>query len=233
MPAVELRGLCREYGERPVLRDISLELEAGETLAILGPNGAGKSTLLRILATLLRPSAGSVAVLGCELPRQAWRLRPRLGYLGHAPLLYRDLTVAENLAFQGRLHGLPDAGRGRAALLLESVGMAARAGELTHNLSRGMAQRVAVCRALLHEPELLLLDEPFAHLDPEGAALVAPLLGAEPGRTRILVTHDPATGIAGADALLGLSHRGDIGFSGRPSDVSETELASIYAGAIA
>ena len=233
MAALELQGLCRDYGERPVLRDLTLELEDGASLAVLGPNGAGKSTLLRILATLLRPGRGKVEVLGCELPRQAWKLRPKLGYLGHAPLLYRDLTVTENLAFQGRLHGLPDSGRERAAELLEAVGMAARAGELTHNLSRGMAQRVAVCRALLHEPELLLLDEPFAHLDPEGAALVDPLLGPAPGRTRILVTHDPSAGVADADALLGLSHRGEAAFAGRPADISEAELSSLYAGAVA
>jgi heme exporter protein A len=102
--AVVLRGLRREYGERPVLRDVSLELARGTTLAVVGPNGAGKSTLLRILATLLRPTAGEVAVLGAELPRQAWRARGRIGYLAHEPLLYRELSVRENLEFNARLH---------------------------------------------------------------------------------------------------------------------------------
>ena len=148
---------------------------------MLGPNGAGKTTLLRVLATLLRPTAGEVSVLGCALPREAWKARGRIGYLGHEPLLYRDLTGAENLRFQARLHGLGGEAAERIAELLEQVGMSRRAGELVRNLSAGMVQRLAVCRAVLHEPELLLLDEPRSHLDPEAAAMVEPLLGSAPG----------------------------------------------------
>ena len=167
-----------------------------ETLAVLGPNGAGKTTLLRVLATLLRPTAGEVSVLGCSLPRESWRARGRIGYLGHEPLLYRDLTCAENLRFQARLHGLPGDGAGRIAELLDRVGMSRRADELVRNLSAGMVQRLAVCRAVLHEPELLLLDEPRSHLDPEAASLVEPLIGPAPGRARVIVTHDIEPGSA-------------------------------------
>src|SRR6476659_9169540 len=105
-PAIAVAGLRRDYGDRPALDGVGFELPAGESLVVLGPNGAGKTTLLRILATLLRPSGGEVAVLGCALPREAWKLRGRIGYLGHEPLLYRDLSGRENLRFHARLHGI-------------------------------------------------------------------------------------------------------------------------------
>ena len=154
-PAIAVARLRRDYGERPALRDVTLELAAGETLAVLGPNGAGKTTLLRVLAALLRPTAGEVSVLGCSLPREAWKLRGRVGYLGHEPLLYRDLTGVENLRFQARLHGLEDLGTERISRLLDWVGMSRHADDLVRSLSAGMVQRLAVCRAALHEPDLL------------------------------------------------------------------------------
>jgi heme ABC exporter ATP-binding subunit CcmA len=220
--------LRRDYGERVALRDVSFSLSDGETLAVLGPNGAGKTTLLRVLATLLRPSAGAVAVLGCELPRRAWLARGRIGYVGHEPLLYRDLSVAENLRFHARLHGLGPAGVARGAELLERAGMAARADERARNLSAGMAQRVAICRALVHEPELLLLDEPLAHLDPEGAALVEPLIAAGPGRARVIVTHDVVGGLAGADRVLALSPGGGVTYAGPVAGISERDARELY-----
>ena len=197
---------------------------------VLGPNGAGKTTLLRILATLLRPSDGRVSVLGAELPREAWRARGRLGYLGHQPLLYRDLTVEENLRFHAQLQGLDGDALARIAKLLDRVGMGRHRGELFRNLSAGMAQRVAVCRALLHEPELLLLDEPRSHLDPEAAALVEPLLAAGDGRTRVLVTHDPDRGLAEADRVLALSHGGAVAYEGPAAGISAAEIRGIYGG---
>src|SRR5213596_3076461 len=140
--ALVFRGLGREFGERVVLREVTLSVPAGETLAVLGPNGAGKTTLLRIVATLLRPSTGEASVLGCALPGEAWRARGRIGYLGHEPLLYRDLTVAENLEFHVRLHRLGNA-RPRIAELLGLAGLERRAGELVRNLSAGLVQRAA------------------------------------------------------------------------------------------
>ena len=200
-PAIELTDVGRAYGERTALSGVTLTLEPGRTLAVFGANGAGKTTLLRILATLLRPHAGRATVLGAALPGEGWKVRGRIGLLGHEPLLYRDLSARENLRFHARLHGVGDA---RAAALLEAVGMARRADEPVRALSRGMAQRVAICRALLHEPELLLLDEPLANLDPGAAGAVAPLIGRESGAARVLISHDVELGLAEADLVLGL-----------------------------
>jgi heme exporter protein A len=196
--ATSAEGLGRAYGERVVLRDVTFSLPAGATVAVFGANGAGKTTLLRILAGLLRPHAGRATVLGAELPREAYRARGRVGLLAHDPLLYRDLTVRENLQFHARLHGIDFA---RVEALVEQVGLKARAGDPVRTLSRGMTQRAAICRAVLHRPDLLLLDEPLANLDPGGAEAVAPLLA---GPARVLISHDAEQGLAEADWVLGL-----------------------------
>ncbi len=135
MTALQVEGLARHYGEREALSDVSLSLQEGQTLVVFGPNGAGKTTLLRVLATLLRPHAGHVRVLGRNLPEEAWAVRGRVGLLGHDPLLYRELTAHENLRFHARLHGVADE---RVHELLESVAMSARGGEPLRTLSRGM-----------------------------------------------------------------------------------------------
>jgi len=203
--AIELRGLRREFGFRMALDGVDLRLERGRSLAVLGPNGSGKSTLLRVLAGLLRPSGGEVAVLGCDLPKETYRLRGRVGYLGHEPLLYRDLSPRENLALAAALQGLdPAAAERRAELLLSTVEMDRRGDDRVAELSAGMRQRIDICRAVLHEPELLLLDEPDAHLDPGARELVAPLIAAGEGRTRVLVSHDRERATAGADSILEL-----------------------------
>ncbi|MDQ3647316.1 MAG: ABC transporter ATP-binding protein [Actinomycetota bacterium] len=199
--AIELEGAGRRYGERVALAGVSLCVEEGQTLCVLGPNGAGKTTLLRVLSTLLRPHAGTVRVLGAELPDEAWKVRGRVGLLGHEPLLYRDLSARENLRYHARLHG---AGRGRVEDVLGAVGMERRADEPVRDLSRGMVQRVAAARAVLHDPPLLLLDEPRAGLDPAAADLLEPLIGTASGRTRVLVTHDVQAGLAEADHVLAL-----------------------------
>ncbi len=200
-PVVELSGLVRRYGEREALGGVDLTLPAGSTLVVFGPNGAGKTTLLRVLATLLRPHAGSVRVLGSEIPGDAWAVRGRVGLLGHEPLLYRELTARQNLRYHARLHGVADE---RVAELLDAVTMSRRADEPVRTLSRGMVQRVAVARAVLHEPELLLLDEPYANLDPAAIELVSPLIGPASARTRVVCSHDPSGGLAEADLVLGL-----------------------------
>jgi heme exporter protein A len=207
-PALELVGLRRDYGERPALAGVDLELAGGGTLLVLGPNGAGKTTLLRILATLLRPSGGTVRALGCSLPGEAWKLRGRIGFLGHEPLLYRDLSGRENLRFQARLHGMKgDAAEARIAAVLAAAGVERRADERADELSAGMRQRLAICRCLLHEPELLLLDEPDSNLDAEGRELAAAMLGPAEGRTRVIVSHDPQRFEAEADQILRLDPR--------------------------
>jgi heme exporter protein A len=204
-PALSLAGMRRDYGERTGLDPVSVELSCGETLVVLGPNGSGKTTLLRVLATLLRPSAGVARVLGCELPGEAWRLRGKIGYLGHEPLLYRDLSGRENLRFQSRLHGIdPDAAERRIDELVEAVGMARRADEGVAELSAGMRQRLAICRCVLHRPELLLLDEPDSHLDVAGLELARALIGPAEGRSRVIVTHEEERYRPEADGILRL-----------------------------
>jgi heme exporter protein A len=222
--AVQLDGLARQYGERLALAGVSLTLPVGATLVVFGPNGAGKSTLLRILATLLRPHAGTVRVLGRSLPSEGWAVRGRIGLLAHEPLLYRELTARENLRFHARLHGVPES---RIDELLVRVDLAARADEPVRTLSRGMVQRVAICRAVLHDPPLLLLDEPRANLDPGGAELVEPLIGASSGRTRIITSHDPSGGLAEADLALGL-RRGQMALLAPAADVEPESISELY-----
>jgi heme exporter protein A len=224
-PAIELRGLVRHFGERTVLRKVSVQVPAGATLAVLGRNGAGKSTLLRILATLLRPHAGEVSVLGEPLPRRAWAVRGRVGLLAHEPLLYRDLSGRENLGYHARLHGL---GADRVERLLDAVGMRERADEPVRLLSRGMVQRLAVCRTVLHSPRLLLLDEPLANLDPAATGLVEPLIGRSSGATRVLTSHDPRAALAEADLVLGLEG-GRAAFLTEPNKVDPAAVERLYA----
>src|SRR4051794_8797466 len=219
MKAIELADLGRAYGERVALSGVSLAVEEGETLAVFGSNGAGKTTLLRILATLLRPHHGEARVLGRSLPREGWAVRGRVGFLGHEPLLYRDLTARENLRFHARLHGVAFA---RVDELLEAVGLRPRADDPVYTYSRGMVQRTAVCRAVLHSPPLLLPDEPLAGLDPGAAALVAPLIG---GGTRVLISHDVEHGLAEADLVLGL-RGGRVAFCER--DVTADDVRALY-----
>jgi heme exporter protein A len=228
--AIEARALRRDFGDEPVLKDVSLTLEEGATLVVLGPNGAGKSTLLRMLATLLRPTAGELRVLDADLPRRAWRARGRIGYLGHDPLLYRDLTLEEALGFHARLHALADPGA-RIAELLEAVGLERRRDQLVRTLSAGQLQRAAVCRCVLHAPSLLLLDEPGAHLDPAGVETVAPLIGRAPDVTRVVVTHDFEGGLATADRALALRADGTVAYEGEASGLSPGDARSIYTGA--
>jgi heme exporter protein A len=206
--AIELDGLERRYGERVALSGVSVRVEAGQTLALLGGNGAGKTTLLRVLAGLLRPHGGRVSVLGAELPGERWRLPGQVGYLGHEPLLYRDLSGRENLRYHARLHGVSEE---RVPELLGAVGMERRADDPVRELSRGMVQRLAAARAVLHDPPLLLLDEPRANLDPAAAELLEPLIGRASGRTRVLVSHDVRGALAESDAVLRLRRGTPVG----------------------
>ena len=208
-----------------MLRDVTLEVPAGSTLAVLGRNGAGKSTLLRILATLLRPHAGDVLVFGEALPRRGFAVRGRLGLLAHDPLLYRDLSGRENLGYHARLHGV---GPERVEELLEVVGMGGRADEPVRLLSRGLVQRLAVCRTVLHAPSLLLLDEPLANLDPAATELVSQLIGRAAGATRVLTSHDPQAALAEADLVLGLED-GRAAFLTSPDRVDPAAVKRLYA----
>jgi len=224
-PAIELRGLARYFGERTALRDLSLRVPAGTTLAVLGRNGAGKSTLLRILASLLRPHAGEVLVFGEPLPRRGFAVRAKLGLLSHEPLLYRELTGRENLRYHARLHRVDF---DRVEEVLRAVQMERRADDPVRLLSRGMVQRLAVCRAVLHRPRLLLLDEPRANLDPAAGDLVEPLIGRVSGATRVLTSHDPRAALAEADLVLALRD-GRTAFLGDPGTLSDAQITELYA----
>jgi heme exporter protein A len=221
--AIELRGLTRAFGERIALAEVSLELPAGATLVVFGPNGAGKSTLLRVLATLLRPTGGDALVLGSELPGHGHEVRGRVGFLGHEALLYRDLTGRENLRYHARLHGVDGE---RVEALLGQVGMTRRGDEPLRTLSRGMVQRLAVCRAVLHEPELLLLDEPTSALDVSVQAEVLNLLADLRARHRLtylFVSHNLAV-VAQMCERLAVMMRGRI--------LEEADSSALAAGTL-
>jgi heme exporter protein A len=198
--AVACEGLVRRFGERAALGGVDLHLAEGEFVLVTGPNGAGKTTLLRVLATVIRPSAGAVAVAGHALPRAASKARPLIGYVGHGPLTYPGLTARENLELYAALYTVPAERIGPA---LERVGLDGRGRDPVAEFSRGMAQRLALARAVLHGPSLLLMDEPTAGLDSGGRDLMREVL-AEPGRTVIVSTHEPAwfTGLATREVRL-------------------------------
>ena len=198
---IALDAVERRFGERVALRDVSVRVEEGQTLVVFGPNGAGKTTLLRVLAGLLRPHSGEATVLDASLPSESWKLRGKVGYVAHEPLLYRDLSPRENLRFHARLHGVAEA---RIDQVIDAVGMADRADDELAELSRGMVQRIAAARAVLHDPSLLLLDEPWAGLDPAAVELLEPVIGRASGKTRVIVTHEVAGGLGEADVALGL-----------------------------
>jgi heme exporter protein A len=203
--AVVARDVRKTFEFKPVLRGVSLTVPVGATVALLGPNGAGKTTLLRILATLARPNAGEITIDGLDLRRDAQALRQRIGFLGHQPMLYEELTAEENLDFFARMYGLQHR-QARVGSLLERVGLRAKAKDRARDLSRGQTQRLALARALLHEPSLLLLDEPDSGLDEQGVALLEEVLceRAAVGQTTILTTHDLAWGLRIADRAVAL-----------------------------
>jgi len=183
-PVVSAVGLEKRYGDRPVLRDVSFEVERAGVLVVTGPNGAGKSTLLRLVTGLATPSRGSLEVAVD---------RRRIGFVGHEPLVYAELTALENLDLYGRLYRV-DERRERVGMLLERFGLWEARHRRVSSYSRGMTQRLALCRALLHEPELIVLDEPHSALDDEGADLLDSELAAivDGGdRTLVVATHDP------------------------------------------
>ena len=186
MSAVVATSLTQRYGSEVALDGVDLALDAGEHLAVLGENGAGKTTLLRILATAARPTSGTLEMFGLDALVERRRLRARIGYVAHAPGLYPALSAAENLAFFCALQGVD---RGRVAEVLDLVGLAELTNRLAAKLSRGAQQRLSIGRAVLHDPTLLVLDEPDASLDSGGAELLARIMR---GRTAVIATHDHA-----------------------------------------
>ncbi|RME84301.1 MAG: heme ABC exporter ATP-binding protein CcmA [Caldilineae bacterium] len=227
-PLIQVRGLRKAFGRHRVLRGIDLDIPAGASFVLFGPNGAGKTTFLRILATLSRPTSGQVRVAGVEIGDNPEGIRQYLGLVSHAPLLYDDLSAAENLRFYARLYGIPDA-EARIKEMLERVGLYHRRRDLVRTFSRGMVQRMAIARALLHNPPILLLDEPDTGLDPQAAEMMTGLLrelgGSE--RTIVMTTHHLERGLEIADRIAILSG-GTLVFDAAASGLSYKDLRPLY-----
>ncbi len=227
-PLIEVTRLRKAFGRHRVLKGIDMRIEAGSSVVMFGPNGAGKTTFLRILATLSKPTSGTVRVAGVDIRDNPEGIRQYLGLVGHAPLLYDDLTAYENLRFYARLYGMEASGE-RIRELLERVGLWHRRHDLVRTFSRGMVQRMAIARALLHNPPILLLDEPDTGLDPQAAEMMTDLLreigGSE--RTIIMTTHHLERGLALADRVLILVG-GEIVFDQPASDIDYQELRPLY-----
>ncbi len=225
---IEVRRLGKSFGFKPVLRGIDFRTGEGEFVAILGPNGAGKSTFLRILAGLTRPTLGDVRVAGYRLPSHAAYIRPMIGFVGHQPLLYGDLTAEENLRFYSRLYQLPNPDE-RIDEVLSLVGLQVRRRDLVRQFSRGMQQRLAIGRAILHDPRIMLLDEPHTGLDQEAAEKLDGFLRdvAAQGRTVVMTSHDLARSSALASRIDILSG-GSIAASVGRGEIAGSELGTLY-----
>ncbi|WML45262.1 heme ABC exporter ATP-binding protein CcmA [Neobacillus sp. PS3-40] len=188
---IEIKKLTKQADNKLILRGIDLSIRKGETVAILGPNGAGKSTLLKVLATLIKPTSGSVKINGLDLKKNHLDIKKIFGYLPHSSLLYENYSPLENLVFYGKLYGVSKAEE-RAIELVKEVGLSFFLNEPVKNFSRGMIQRIAIARAIVHEPELLLLDEPHTGLDQGAISILNNVILSmkAKGTTTLMVTHD-------------------------------------------
>jgi heme exporter protein A len=225
---IELTALTKTFARVPVLRSISFKVEAGEFVALVGPNGAGKTTLLRIVASLAQPTFGRVTVNGYELPSQADDVRRMLGVVSHHPLLYGDLTADENLRFYAEMYSVPNQSA-RISEVLEQVGLIKRRKDLVRTFSRGMAQRLAIGRAILHDPQIMLLDEPHTGLDQDASAMLDSVLKtvAIQGRTVLMISHDLPHALALASKVAVLS-RGKIVYQAATAGLSAADFAKTY-----
>jgi len=225
---IQARKLVKRFGLKTVLRGLDFEVQPGEFVALLGPNGAGKTTFLRILASLSRPSMGTVRVAGYQLPHQAAAVRHRLGVVSHQPLLYGDLTAEENLIFYSRLYGVAEQAA-RISQVLELVGLSARRRDLVRTFSRGMQQRLAIGRAVLHDPDVMLFDEPHTGLDQDACAMLDTVLRevAARGRTVVMTSHDLSR-IGELASRFDVLTRGKIIASVSRSQIEPDELLAFY-----
>ena len=225
---IEVRNLVKRFGGKTVLRGLNFDVQPGEFVALLGPNGAGKTTFLRILASLSQPTLGHVRVAGYSLPRESAAVRMRLGVLSHMPLLYGDLTAQENLLFFGRMYGVKELAR-RIDEVLVMTGLSARRDDLVRTFSRGMQQRLAIGRAVLHDPEVMLFDEPYTGLDQDASLMLDKLLQtvAAQGRTIVMTSHD----LARAEDLatrFDILSRGTIAASTSRKQLGRSNLLAFY-----
>ena len=230
---ITAKKLVKRFGLKTVLRGVDFEVQPGEFVALLGPNGAGKTTFLRILASLSRPSLGDVKIAGYKLPHEAAQVRARLGVVSHLPLLYGDLTADENLHFYARMYNIPNQ-EARITDVLQMVGLEARRRDLVRTFSRGMQQRLAIGRAVLHDPDVVLFDEPYTGLDQDASSMLDDVLKtvAAKGRTVVMTSHD----LARAEDLatrFDILSRGVISASASRRELRKTNLLAFYKKALA
>jgi len=230
-PIIITKSLIKTYGLLPVLRKIDLEINRGQFVALLGPNGSGKSTMLRLLSGLSRPTAGKIAIGGWELPDEVAAVRAQIGVVSHKSLLYETLTGRENLLFFARLYNLPRSDlQPRLDELLEQVGLSSRADSLVRTYSRGMQQRLSIARALLHDPDVLLFDEPYTGLDQDAATTLDNLLrtARDGRRTIIMATHRLHHAVELADRII-ILNKGRIGYDRQTDIIDQANIALDYA----
>jgi len=230
---ITVKKLVKRFGLKSILRGVDFEVQPGEFVALLGPNGAGKTTFLRILASLSRPSLGEVHVAGYRLPKEAAQVRARLGVVSHLPLLYGDLSAEENLRFYARMYGIAN-DAARITEVLEMVGLENRRQDLVRTFSRGMQQRLAIGRAVLHDPEVMLFDEPYTGLDQDASSMLDEVLKtvAAQGRTVVMTSHD----LARAEELatrFDILSRGVIADSITRKQLKKSNLLTFYKQALA
>ncbi len=228
VPAIEVSGLTKVYGDHSALRGVDLRVGRGESVVIFGPNGAGKTTLIKSLATIVRPTAGRIKVDGLDLREKAEEVRRRIGIVGHFTYLYGNLTAYENLDFYGRVYDIPQRAR-RVREVTALVGMSDRLNDRLASLSRGMQQRLSIARALLHDPPIMLLDEPETGLDRQSASAIWSAVRGEAGRRRTLVmtTHDLERGFALCERIV-ILNRGRVAYEGASCDLDIARLKDVY-----
>ena len=225
---IQIQGLVKRYGLNTALRGVDLHVRDGEFVTLVGPNGAGKSTLMRIVATLLAPTEGQVSVGGWDFPKNADKVRRHIGLVSHQSLLYHDLSAAENLTFFGRLYQLDDI-EGRVNEALKKVGLFARQRDPVAGFSRGMIQRLTIARATLHEPDVLLMDEPYTGLDQDASQLLDSLLDqeAQKGRTILMITHDLIHGLEHSDRVA-ILNSGRIVYEMESAALDKADFVDLY-----
>ena len=230
---IKVHKLIKRFGSKTVLRGLDFDVYQGEFVALLGPNGAGKTTFLRILASLARPTLGSVQIAGYTLPAQAGPVRARLGVVTHLPLLYGDLSAEENLRFYGSMYGIMGLNR-RVQEVLDMIGLTLRRRDMVRTFSRGMQQRLAIGRAILHDPEVVLFDEPYTGLDQDACDMLDALLRdvAERGRTVVMSSHDLAR-VEGLATRFDVLSRGVISASIKRDDLGKNNLLDFYRQSLA
>jgi heme exporter protein A len=228
MPAIEVRKLVKSFGHQTALRGVDLEVAEGQFLTLFGPNGAGKTTLIRCVSSLTRPSAGTIRLRGQDLSKAATSLRQHIGLISHNPLLYGDLTADENLRFFARMYDLGDT-EARIDAALDQVGLVARRRDPVRNYSCGMVQRLAIARAILHDPTIMLLDEPYTGLDLQAADMLRSVLQdlAASKRTVILTTHNLEQGLEMCDRAA-ILHRGKVAWEGPRTGLDLARMKQIY-----